>query len=95
MSNTQLVNDRTVTKFDIREVGQVQSVRKFIVIAKGLPSCINGQIVEFANGTQGLVMGFIEDKIQILVLGDASAVRAGDEVYNKGKSLVLPVSEGF
>jgi F-type H+-transporting ATPase subunit alpha len=83
------------THFEVREVGQVESVRKFIVIARGLPSCMNGQIVEFANGIQGLVMGFTEHKVQVLVLGDASAVRAGDEVYNKGRSLQLPVSDAF
>lgn len=56
---------------------------------------MNGQIVEFASGTQGLVMGFTEDKVQILVLGDVSSIRAGDEVYNKSKSLNLPVSDAF
>ena len=56
---------------------------------------MNGQIVEFASGTLGLVMGFTEDKVQILVLGDASSIRAGDEIYNKGQSLNLPVSDAF
>jgi F-type H+-transporting ATPase subunit alpha len=87
--------DGVNTNFEIREVGQVESVRKFIVIVKGLPSCMNGQIVEFANGTPGLVMGFNEDRVQVLVLGDATAIRSGDEVYNKGKSLILPVSDRF
>ena len=88
-------NNKNSATFDVREIGQVQSVRKFIVIAKGLPYCINGQIVEFAGGTLGMVMGFTEEKVQILVLGDASAIRAGDEVYNKGQFLNLPVSDGF
>lgn len=83
------------TDFEVREVGYVQSVRKFIVIAKGLPSCINGQIVEFANGILGLVMGFTEEKVQILVIGDTTGIRAGDEVYNKGRSLTLPVGDAF
>lgn len=95
MQNSRVVNSKTAANFEARELGQVQSVRKFIVIANGLPSCMNGQIVEFANGTPGLVMGFTEDKVQILVLGDASSIRAGDEVYNKGESLDLPVSEKF
>ncbi|MFA5147370.1 MAG: F0F1 ATP synthase subunit alpha [Candidatus Omnitrophota bacterium] len=95
MPNTQSVNKGPATTFEIREVGEVQSVKKFIVIARGLPSCINGQIVEFSNGTLGLVMGFTEDKVQILVLGDASRIRAGEEIYNKGKSLNIPVSDGF
>jgi F-type H+-transporting ATPase subunit alpha len=86
---------RSATRFEVREIGQVQSVRKFILIVKGLPSCINGQIVELANGTLGLVMGFTEDKVQILVLGDASSIRAGDEVYNKGRSLNLAVADAF
>jgi len=95
LSNPQLKNNQTETAFSVREVGLVQSVRKFIIIAKGLPSCMNGQIVEFASGTLGLVMGFTEDKVQILVLGDASSIRAGDEIYNKGQSLNLPVSDAF
>ncbi len=85
----------TGARFDIREVGHVESVRKFIVFATGMPSCINGQIVEFAAGVQGLVMGFTENKVQILILGDSASVRAGDEVYNKGKSLTLPVADAF
>ncbi len=88
-------NNKVTARFEIRETGYVESVRKFIVIAKGLPSCMNGQIVRFANDVQGLVMGFTEDKVQILVLGDVSAIRAGDEIYNKSESLVLPVSDAF
>lgn len=91
----QVNSKKTIARFDIREVGQVESVRKFIVIAVGLPSCMNGQLVEFANGIPGLVMGFTEEKVQILVLGDASSIRAGDEVYNRGRSLRLPVSNSF
>ena len=95
MLNPQLANNKAATTFEIREMGHVKSVRKFIVNALGLPSCMNGQIVEFANGVLGMVMGFTEDKVQILVLGDASSIRAGKEVYNKGKSLNLPVGEAF
>jgi F-type H+-transporting ATPase subunit alpha len=94
--NAKAGNSETAsTAFEVREVGKVISVRKFIVIATGLPSCMNGQIVEFTSGTLGLVMGFTESKVQILVLGDASSIRAGDEIYNKGQSLNLPVSGGF
>lgn len=95
MSNHALGEGHARMRFDVREVGHVESVRQFVVIASGLPFCINGQIVEFANGVLGLVVGFTETEIQILVLGDASDIRAGDEVYNKGKSLNLPVGDAF
>lgn len=52
--------------FEVKEVGEVQSVRKFVIIARGLPSCMNGQIVEFSNGVLGLVMGFTEEKYKYL-----------------------------
>src|SRR4030042_4071142 len=86
--------DRATT-FDIREIGFVKSLRKFIVVAGGLPSCMNGQIVEFASGLKGLVMGFTEDEVQILLLGSAVDIRSGDEVYNRGKPLTLPVGDAF
>lgn len=88
-------DNRKKALFEVREVGHVHSVRKFVVNALGLPSCINGQIIEFANGILGLVMGFTEEKVQILVLGDASSIHTGEEVYNKGESLSLPVSDAF
>jgi F-type H+-transporting ATPase subunit alpha len=94
-AETQSKGKKESASFEIREVGEVISVRKFVINARGLPSCINGQIVEFANGVLGLVMGFTEEKVQILALGDATSIRAGDEVYNKGQSLVLPASEAF
>ncbi len=91
----QTASQKISTKFEIREVGKVQSVRKFIVIATGLPSCINGQIIEFDKGMKGIVMGFKEDKAQILVLGSAASIRNGDEVFNRGETLVLPVGDAF
>ncbi len=80
---------------EVREVGRVQTVKKFIVVADNLPSAINGQIVEFEKGMRGLVMGFTEEKIQVLALGPAQGIRSGDEIYNKGQSFLLPAGEAF
>ena len=82
-------------KFEVREVGRVNSVKQFIVLATGLPSCINGQLVEFEKGMKGFVMGFSGDKAQILVLGSPKGIRSGDEIYNRGESFLLPVGNGF
>ncbi|HDZ76701.1 MAG TPA: F0F1 ATP synthase subunit alpha [Candidatus Omnitrophica bacterium] len=95
MNKTKPKRGNSDRKFDVKEIGHVASVRKFVIIATGLPYCVNGQIVEFASGVLGLVLGFTEDKVQILVLGDTGGIRAGDEIYNKGRSLNLPVSDAF
>ncbi|MCK5451349.1 MAG: F0F1 ATP synthase subunit alpha [Candidatus Omnitrophica bacterium] len=89
--------DRTTsrTQFEIREIGCVKSIREFIVKAVDMPSCITGQMVKFANGVRGLVMGFTENEVQILVLDSKSDIRAGDEVYSTGEPLLLPAGENF
>ncbi|MBI3324642.1 MAG: F0F1 ATP synthase subunit alpha [Candidatus Omnitrophica bacterium] len=81
--------------FDVREVGHVVSVREFIVKVQGLPSCMNGQMIEFANGEQGMVMGFTEEHVLVLVFGNKAKVRAGDEVYSRGEPFTIPVGDGF
>ena len=81
--------------FEIREVGTVKSVRELIVRAVGLPSCMNGQMVEFANGALGMVMGFTEHEVQILTFGGKGRIRAGDEIYNRGEEFRVPVGNGF
>jgi len=82
-------------RFDVREVGRVTSVREFIAKVQGLPSCMNGQMVEFSHGDPGMVMGFTEDSVLVLMFGNKARVRAGDEVYSRGEPFTIPVGETF
>jgi len=86
---------RDAPAFEVREVGTVKSVRELIVRVAGLPSCMNGQRVEFMNGALGMVMGFTAQEVQVLVFGGKGRIRAGDEVYNRGEELRVPVGEAF
>ncbi len=95
MPEPQVLNHDANLQFDLHEVGIVKSVREFIVMATGMPSCINGQLVEFKGGNKGMVMGFKESEVQILILGSQSAIHVGDEIYNRGEPLTVPVGEGF
>ncbi len=81
--------------FDVREIGVIKSVREFIVEATGMPSCVNGQLVDFQDGAKGMVMGFKEEDVQILILGSHAKIQAGDRVFNRGEQLWLPVGEKF
>ncbi|MCP4650259.1 MAG: F0F1 ATP synthase subunit alpha [PVC group bacterium] len=96
MNPPQLKTDLTQEiKFEVREVGLVKAVREFIVRAVNMPSCINGQLIEFENGLRGMVMGFTEKDVQVLMLGPKAQIRAGDSIYSEAKFLYLPASEGF
>lgn len=81
--------------FDLREVGRVRSVREFVVKVEGLPSCMNGQQVAFTDGDHGMVMGYTQERVLVLLFGDKAAVRAGDAVYSRGEPFTIPVGEGF
>lgn len=94
-SVTAQVTTPPATTFEVREVGTVKSVRELIVRVTGLPSCMNGQRVEFANGAAGMVMGFTEQDVQVLVFGSKGRIRAGDEIYNRGEAFHVPVGEAF
>ncbi len=95
MSGKNSKANRNGATFDLKEVGHVRSVREFIIRAVDMPSCISGQMVTFDKGTQGIVMGFNEKEVQILVLGAKMNIRAGDEVYSSGEPLFLPAGDGF
>jgi len=95
-TNDQIqARDDSIADYDVREVGRIQSIREFLITAVGLPSCINGQVVEFEGGHLGLVMGFKGEQVQILVLSLKFDLRIGDEVYNRGQLLELPVGEAY
>jgi F-type H+/Na+-transporting ATPase subunit alpha len=81
--------------FQIHEVGVVSSVRECIVRVKGLPSVINGQIVDFEQGGRGIVMGFGEADVQVLVISSKGQLHVGERVLSKGEFLRLPVGDKF
>ncbi len=95
MSTKDQLSPQGIPKFDIRETGRVKAVKEFIVTAEDLPSCMNGQILEFSEGEEGIVMGFNEEEVQILLLDSTASIRAGQEVFNRGRTLRLPVGENF
>lgn len=95
MESGQAVNDTASAKFALHEIGIIKSVRECIVRVEGLPSSINGQIVEFKHGGRGMVFGFNEQDVQILALTIKGALRVGDEVYSRAEFLHLPVGEAF
>lgn len=95
MSEQQTLKNQTAARFQVREVGTIKSVRECIIRVKGLPSCIIGQIVELKQGGKGLIMGFNEEDVQVLVIDTKTPVGTGDEVFSKGEFLHFPAGEAF
>ncbi|MBN1687895.1 MAG: F0F1 ATP synthase subunit alpha [Candidatus Omnitrophica bacterium] len=82
-------------QIEIREVGVVREIHESIAKVEGLPSVSNGQIVYFGYEGKGMVMGFTEKEVLVLMFGGKDRVKAGDEVWSRGEPFTLPVGEGF
>ncbi len=82
-------------QFAVHELGTITAVRESIVKVSGLPSCINGQIVDFESGGKGFVFGFNEKEVQVLLLNTRSSLHVGEKVISRGESLRLPVGDKF
>ena len=90
--NTQT---NTRPRIEIREVGVVREIRESIARVEGLPSVLNGQIVHFGHEGKGMVMGFTEKEVLILMFGGKERIKAGDEVWSRGEAFTLPVGEKY
>ena len=82
-------------KIKIREKGKVKDIRDIIARVDGLPTCLNGQLVEMGEGVQGIIMGFDEESALVLILGDPGKLRMGREVHGISEPFKIPVGEAF
>lgn len=82
-------------KLKYTDKGTVKDIRKMIVRISGLPSCLNGQIVDFGEGNKGIIMGFNEEDVLALLLGDESRIRLGQEVTGTSEPFTIPVGDGL
>lgn len=80
---------------EIREIGHVREIRESIARVEGLPSVMSGQIVHFGHESRGMVMGFNEKEVLVLMFAGKEKIRAGDEVWSRGEPFTLPVGDRY
>ncbi|MEN9582225.1 MAG: synthase subunit alpha, F-type H+-transporting ATPase subunit alpha [Candidatus Parcubacteria bacterium] len=77
------------------KVGNVIEVFDGVVRVSGLSDLKASEMVTFPNGVQGVALNLEEESVGIIVLGDYTNIREGDEVKSTGAILELPVGEGL
>lgn len=82
-------------KIKLAEAGKIRDIKKMIVRITGLPSCLNGQLVDFGSGNKGIIMGFNEEDVLALLLGDDSGLRLGQTVSGTSEPFTIPVGDAF
>ena len=82
-------------KIKLSETGTIKDIKKMIVRISGLPSCLNGQLVDFGGGNKGIIMGFNEEDVLALLLGDDRGVRLGQTVSGISEPFTIPIGDAF
>ena len=79
----------------LNEIGNVLTVGDGIARAYGLSNAQYGELVEFSNGTQGIVLNLEEDNVGIVLLGSSTDIKEGDTVKRTSRIASVKVGEGI
>ncbi len=77
------------------KIGHVLEVFDGIAKVSGLSDVKMSEMVTFAAGEVGVVLNLEDDSIGVIVLGDFSKIKEGDEVTKTGKVLSVPVGDAY
>ncbi|MCC6384351.1 MAG: F0F1 ATP synthase subunit alpha [Bacteroidia bacterium] len=89
----QLAGFRTAN--ELEETGTVLQVGDGIARLYGLTKVQSGELIEFENGLQGVVLNLEEDNVGAVLLGPSSDIREGDIAKRTGKIASIKVGEGM
>lgn len=74
-------------------VGTVMSVSDGVARLSGLGNAMSQEMIDFGNGVFGVALNLEEETIGVIILGDATGVKAGDTARSTGRILSIPVGE--
>jgi len=80
---------------ELEEVGTVLQVGDGIARIYGLTKVQAGELIEFANGVQAVVLNLEEDNVGAVLLGSSNSIIEGDTVKRTGLIASIKVGEGL
>ncbi|MBB3909589.1 F0F1 ATP synthase subunit alpha [Sphingomonas desiccabilis] len=83
------------TEAQVSETGTVLSVGDGIARIYGLDNVQAGEMVEFANGIQGMALNLEADNVGVVIFGSDAEIREGDTVKRTGTIVDVPVGKGL
>ncbi|MXO58607.1 F0F1 ATP synthase subunit alpha [Altererythrobacter salegens] len=83
------------TAAEVSEVGSVLSVGDGIARIHGLDKVQAGEMVEFANGVQGMALNLEADNVGVVIFGSDAEIKEGDSVKRTGTIVDVPVGKGL
>jgi F-type H+-transporting ATPase subunit alpha len=82
-------------EIEVVDVGTVIQIGDGIARVHGLDNAMAGELVEFQNGTMGMILNLEEDNVGIVILGPYRDIKEGDQVKRTGRIMEVPVGEAL
>lgn len=79
---------------ELEEVGTVLQVGDGVARIYGLSKAQSGELLEFENGLNALVLNLEEDNVGAVLLGESAGVKEGDTVKRTGRIASVNIGEG-
>ncbi len=101
MSNNYIVDNlkKEIENFSseakVEKVGYVIEVFDGIAKVSGLSDIKSSEMVSFSNGETGVALNLEEDLVGVIILGDFTKIKEGDEVKATGRILEVPVGDSI
>jgi F-type H+-transporting ATPase subunit alpha len=93
--NLSLKREGFKPELEIRDVGIVSSISTGIAKITGLPNAGFEELLSFPGDVFGIAFNLDEDGISVVLLGDYSHLRAGDEVHRTGRIMDVGVGDSL
>ena len=83
------------SKVSVDEVGTIISLGDGIARVHGLEKVMAGELLDFGHGVAGIAMNLEEDQVGVVILGEYTEVKEGDEVKRTGKIMSVPAGDAM
>jgi len=80
---------------DVSEIGTVVSVGDGIARVHGLERVMAGELLAFPHDVMGLALNLEESQVGVVLLGEYTEIREGDQVKRTGRIMEVPVGEAM
>jgi len=83
------------SSIDKTNVGTVREIGDGVARVEGLSDVMLNEMISFPGGVTGLAMNLEEGSVGVVLLGNYSTIKEGDQCSTTGKLLSVPVGEAL
>jgi F-type H+-transporting ATPase subunit alpha len=80
-------------KTEKKNIGKILTLADGVARVDGLSKVMYNEMIEFPNNVFGIALNIEEDEIGVVLFGDSSCLKEGDEAHTTGKLLSVPVGK--